>query len=66
MLCRMARGRAVARNFYWGGGIFIGDYWGFIGAQTHLPKKFSFSSDFGHLILKMLENAKNTFQEKRY
>ena len=25
--------------------------------QTHLPPKFSFSSDFGHFILKMLENA---------
>ena len=32
---------------------------GFIGTQTHLPPKFSFSSDFGHFILKMLENTKN-------
>ena len=29
-----------------------------MGTQTHLPQKFSFSSDFGHFILKMLENAK--------
>ena len=32
---------------------------GFIGTQTYLPQKFSFSSDFGHFNLKMLENAKN-------
>ena len=25
-----------------------------MGTQTHLPPKFSFSSDFGHFILKML------------
>ena len=30
---------------------------GFIYTQTHLPPKFSFSSDFGHFILKMLENT---------
>ena len=36
--------------------LFGGD--GLIGTQTHLPQKFSFSSDFGHFILKMLENAK--------
>ena len=39
---------------------------GFIGTQTHLPQKFGFSSDFGHFILKMFENAKKTFQEKSY
>ena len=27
-------------------------------SETHLPQKFSFSSDFGHFILEMLENAK--------
>ena len=27
--------------------------------QTHLPPKFSFSSNLGHFVLKMLENAKN-------
>ena len=36
--------------------LFGGD--GFIGIQTHLPPKLSFSSDFGHFILKMVENAK--------
>ena len=25
---------------------------GFMGTQAHLPPKFSFSSDFGHFILK--------------
>ena len=34
---------------------------GFIGTQTHLPPKFSFASDFGHFILKMLENAKQIY-----
>ena len=29
-----------------------------MGTKTHLPQKFSFSSDFGHYILKILENAK--------
>ena len=29
---------------------------GFIGTQTHLPQKFSFSSDFGHFILKIVDN----------
>ena len=29
-----------------------------MGTEVHLPPKFSFSSDFGHFILKMLENAK--------
>ena len=42
--------RGVATKFY------MGD--GFMGTQTYLPPKFSFSSDFGHFILKMLENAK--------
>ena len=40
---------ASPRNFVWGNG--------FIGTQSHLPPKFSFS-DFGHFILKMVENAK--------
>ena len=35
--------------------IFIGGGVGFIGTQTHVPPKFSFSSDFGHFILKKLE-----------
>ena len=30
----------------------------FMGTQTHLPPKFSFSTDFGHFISKVLENAK--------
>ena len=29
-----------------------------IGTQTHLPPKFSFSLDFGHFTLKMLEMQK--------
>ena len=29
-----------------------------MGTQTHLHAKFSFSSDFGHFISKMLGNAK--------
>ena len=45
--------------------VLIGGGGGFMGTQTHLPPKFSFSSDFGHLILKILENAKlYTCQEK--
>ena len=31
---------------------------GFMGTQTNLPQKLIFSSDFGHLILKMLDHAK--------
>ena len=30
-----------------------------MGTQTHFPPKFSFSSDFGHFIWKMLENTKS-------
>ena len=26
--------------------------------QTHIPPQFSFSSDFGHFMLKILKNAK--------
>ena len=37
--------------------IFVGGD-GLMGTQTHLPAKFSFSSDFGNFILRMLENAK--------
>ena len=33
--------------------------------KTHLPPKFSFSSDFGHLILKMLKNAKFSFVSRK-
>ena len=43
--------RAPPRNFF-----IEGD--GFMGTQTNPPPKFSFSSDFGHFILKMLKNAK--------
>ena len=39
---------------------------GFIGTQTHLTPKFSFFSDFGHFILKMVENAKFPYVSKRY
>ena len=37
---------------------------GFIGTQTvqtNIPQKFSFSSAFGHFILRMLENAKFSY-----
>ena len=27
---------------------------GFIGTESHLPPKFSFLSDFGHFVLKMV------------
>ena len=53
------RAGASPRNFDWGGGV------GFIGTQTHLPPKFSCSSDFGHFILKMLENAKKYVLRKK-
>ena len=46
----MAGRRGVATKFC------LGD--GFIDTQTHLPLKFSFSSDIGHFILKMVKNAK--------
>ena len=42
--------------------LFGGD--GFMGTQTHLPPKFSFSSDFGHFIWKM-ENAKKCIRVKK-
>ena len=61
MLWRNNKG--VATKFWLGGG---GSDVGFIGTQTHLPQKFSFSSDFGHFILKILENAEKKFQEKSY
>ena len=38
---------------------------GFIGTQTHLPPKFSFSSDFDHLILNMVENAKLSYVSRK-
>ena len=34
---------------------------GFVGTQTHLTPKFSFSSDFGHFISKVVENAKLSY-----
>ena len=40
--------RSPLRSLDWGDG--------FIGTQTHLPPKVSFSPDFVHFILKMLEN----------
>ena len=43
--------------------LFGGD--GFIGTQTNLPPKFSFSSDFGHFILKMVINAKLSCVKKK-
>ena len=48
----------LPRNFDW--------RVGFIGTQKHLLTKVSFSSDVGHFILKMLENAKKCirFKEK--
>ena len=39
--------------------VLIGERDECIGTQTHLPQKFSVSSDFGHFILKMLESANN-------
>ena len=42
MVCVRLWTRASPRSFVWGDG--------FIGTQTHLPQKFSFSSDFGHFI----------------
>ena len=47
---RLAGLLASPRSFVWGDG--------FIGTQTYLPQKFSFSSDFGHFILKVVGNAK--------
>ena len=44
---------ASPRSFVWGGGGRIHGQ----GTQTHLPPKSCFSSDFGHFILKMLENV---------
>ena len=48
---------ALPRNFDWGVG--------FIGTQTHLPQKFSFSSDFGHLIWKMLGKCKIVYVSRK-
>ena len=48
---------ASPRTFIWGDG--------FIGTQTHIPPKFSFSPDFGHLILKMVENAQFSCVKKK-
>ena len=36
-----------------------------MGTEVHLLKKISFSSDFGHFILKMLENAKFSHVRKK-
>ena len=39
---------------------------GFIGTHTHLHRKFSFSLDFGHFVLTLLENAIfYTYAEKK-
>ena len=41
-------------------------FWGRIHRHpTHLPPKFSFSSDFGHFILKMVENAKFSYVSRK-
>ena len=50
--------RGVATNFCLGGD-------GFIGTQTYLTPKLSFSSDFGHFILKLVENAKQLFVSRK-
>ena len=47
---RPHQGRRHESFFAWGSG--------FMGTHPNLPPKFSFSSDFGHFILKMLDNAK--------
>ena len=41
--------------------------WGdvFIGTQTYLPPKVSFSSDFGHFILKMVEKTKLSYVSRK-
>ena len=46
-------------SFAWGDG--------FIGTQTYLAPKLSFSLDFGHFILKMVEKKNKIFmcQEKK-
>ena len=36
-----------------------------MGTQTHLPPKLSFSSDFGHFILKIVENAKKIYLSRK-
>ena len=55
--CCDVTARASPRIFDWVGV-------GFIGTQTYLPRKFGLSSDFGHFIWKMLENAKKLFKKK--
>ena len=45
--------------------VLLGGGDGFIGIQTHLPQKISFSSDFGHFILKMVENAKLSYVSRK-
>ena len=51
----LGRSQGRPRQVLFGGGGT--DSWA-VGAQTHLPPKFSFSSDFGLFISKMLKNAK--------
>ena len=52
------RTKVSPRSFVWGDG--------FIGTQpAHLPPKFSVSSDFGHFILNMLENAKLLYVSRK-
>ena len=36
-----------------------------MGTPTHLPSKLSFSSDFGHFILKMLEIEKIAYVSRK-
>ena len=38
---------------------------GFMGTQTHLPPKLSFSSNFGHFILKILEDVKFAYVSRK-
>ena len=46
-------GETFRTNFLTGGGGV-----GVIGTQTHLPAKFSFSSDLGHFVLKIWKMTK--------
>ena len=56
-MVRIAISKGVVTKFC------LGD--GFMGTQTHLPPKFSFSSDFGHFNLKMLKNSKFSFVSRK-
>ena len=52
-ICTVIHAGASQRIFDWGVGV--------IDTQTHLPPKFNFSSDLGHFVLKMFENAKKRY-----